>query len=111
MISSNFLKLERLIVCDYQEKEYGYCVDGYLWSVGSGELPCPKCNTDAWLEYWESQWFEGGFNAQFFNMKNKDQVLVKLTKSSLYKNQCAMVKGAKAVLKRKILRGFYGRRK
>jgi hypothetical protein len=113
-------------MCDYTGYEFGapyhdgVCIEGYLWDADSGDsdgltcggdLPCPKCNTEHWLEHWKSQWVEDGYNDPFYTMKNKGQVLAKLTKSSLYKNQCAMVKGAKAVIKRKILRGFYERNK
>lgn len=113
-------------MCDYQGNEFGahypdgVCIDGYLWDADSGDsdglthggdLPCPKCNAESWLEHWKSQWVEDGFNDPFFSMKNKRQVLARLTKSFFYKNQCAMVKCAKAVIKRKILRGFYARNK
>jgi len=57
--------------CDYQGHEFGapypdsVCIEGYLWDADSGEaspdgegwlyshggdLPCPKCNTAAYLE-------------------------------------------------------------
>lgn len=56
--------------CDYQGHEFGasypdsVCIDGYLWDADSGdacedgwcytiggEIPCPKCNAEAYAEY------------------------------------------------------------
>ncbi len=57
-------------MCDYQGNEFGasypdsVCIDGYLWDADSGdacgeswcytnggEIPCPKCNAEAYTEY------------------------------------------------------------
>ena len=52
--------------CDYRGMDFGAnyidscCIDGYLWDLDSGDsnslwiggdIPCPKCNHDAWIEY------------------------------------------------------------
>ena len=51
---------------DYRGNDFGAgyidscCIDGYLWDLDSGDsdslsiggdIPCPKCNHDAWIEY------------------------------------------------------------
>lgn len=54
-------------MCDYEGYEFGggyldsTCIDGYLWDMDSvddegmlssgGEIPCPKCNSKAFLDY------------------------------------------------------------
>ena len=58
-------------MCDYQGHEFGatypdsVCIDGFLWDADSGEasedgwwmyanggeIPCPKCNAEAYAEY------------------------------------------------------------
>jgi hypothetical protein len=65
-------------MCDYQGYEFGanypdsVCIDGYLWDADScdepggktlrvgGELPCPECNHDAWLEYQKDEVLNDG---------------------------------------------------
>ena len=52
--------------CDYRGMDFGAryidscCIDGYLWDLDSGDvynlsiggdIPCPQCNHDAWIEY------------------------------------------------------------
>ena len=52
--------------CNYQGHEFGanyldsVCIDGFLWDADSGDseglsvggdIPCPKCNHDKWVEY------------------------------------------------------------
>ena len=52
--------------CDYRGRDFGAsyidscCIDGYLWDLDSGDsdslwiggdIPCPECNHDAWIEY------------------------------------------------------------
>jgi hypothetical protein len=52
--------------CGYQGYEFGgnyldsICIEGYLWDADSGDgnvltsggdIPCPKCNREAWLAY------------------------------------------------------------
>ena len=52
--------------CDYGGMDFGAsyidscCIDGYLWDLDSGDsdslwiggdIPCPECNHDAWIEY------------------------------------------------------------
>ena len=57
-------------MCDYQGHEFGatypdsVCIDGFLWDADSGdacgdgwcytnggEIPCPKCNPEAYATY------------------------------------------------------------
>jgi len=59
-------------MCDYQGYEFGasyyldsICIDGFLWDADAcdtddngdlffyngGEIPCPQCNRDAYLDY------------------------------------------------------------
>lgn len=54
-------------MCDYEGYEFGggyldaTCIDGYLWDMDStddegmlssgGDIPCPKCNSKAFLDY------------------------------------------------------------
>lgn len=57
-------------MCDYQGHEFGasypdsVCIDGFLWDADSGyacgddwcytnggEIPCPKCNAEAYATY------------------------------------------------------------
>lgn len=55
-------------MCDYQGYDFGAsypdacCINGYLWDLDSceepggplysgGELPCPQCNHEEWLEW------------------------------------------------------------
>lgn len=63
--------------CDFHEPYFGAsypdatCIDGYLWDLdscdepggplsGGGEVPCPQCNHDVWLEDFEDTvWMEG----------------------------------------------------
>lgn len=65
--------------CDYQGYEFGacyldsVCINGYLWDADSGEpgealevggeIPCPMCNHDEFLEYHEEQLIEQGYAA------------------------------------------------
>lgn len=61
-------------MCDYQGHEFGafypdsVCIDGFLWDADSGdacedgwcytnggEIPCPKCNQEAYAEFDEYQ--------------------------------------------------------
>lgn len=70
------MKKKNQHVCDYQGYDFGahyidsQCIDGYLWNLdacdGSGNLyepmetiPCPKCNSDAWLENY--RWLKRGY--------------------------------------------------
>jgi hypothetical protein len=67
--------------CDYQGYEFGggyldsVCIDGYLWDADSGEagedglwyydwggdIPCPICNHDEWVQYFDSELFDRGY--------------------------------------------------
>jgi hypothetical protein len=64
--------------CDYQGHEFGasyldsVCIDGFLWDADScdapgdktlhrgGEIPCPECNHEAWLEYHKEEALNDG---------------------------------------------------
>ena len=69
-------------MCDYQGHEFGanypdsVCIDGYLWDADSGEstedgwaydhggeIPCPECNHEAWMEYMHDDIEERGWIA------------------------------------------------
>lgn len=74
-----YMKNKTQHVCDYQGYDFGahyldsQCIDGYLWDMdacdGSGNLyepmetiPCPKCNSDAWLENYRWLFINDGAN-------------------------------------------------
>ena len=69
-------------MCDYQGFDFGatypdsVCIDGVLWDADSGEstedgweydlggeIPCPECNHDAWLESMHDDIEESGWVA------------------------------------------------
>ena len=73
------MKNKAQVACDYQGYDFGahyldsQCIDGYLWDMdacdGSGNLyepmetiPCPKCNSDAWLENYRWLFINDGAN-------------------------------------------------
>ena len=69
-------------MCDYQGYEFGasypdsMCIDGLLWDADSGDdegcftnggdLPCPRCNTAAYLQYALDQAKDGGCGLNMF---------------------------------------------
>lgn len=66
--------------CDFHEPYFGAdypdacCIDGFLWDLDScevpggplhsgGEIPCPQCNHEAWLERFDDQFGNEGYYA------------------------------------------------
>jgi len=64
--------------CNYQGRDFGatypdsICIDGFLWDAdcyegglytSGGDIPCPECNHDAWLEYYRDDIEEEGYIA------------------------------------------------
>lgn len=67
--------------CGYDGKHFGatyidaMCIDGYLWDLDScdepggplhngGDIPCPSCNTDEYVEYCAPDVWSGGNSRQ-----------------------------------------------
>ncbi len=67
-------------MCDYEGNEFGAnyidacCIEGYLWDLDScevpggplysgGDIPCPECNHDEWLEYVKDDVIGIGYSA------------------------------------------------
>lgn len=66
-------------MCDYTGNDFGApyndacCIDGFLWDLDScdepggglsvgGDIPCPQCNHKNWLEYYEEDVINDGYN-------------------------------------------------
>jgi len=102
--------------CGYQGYEFGahypdsLCCDGYLWDADSGDgncldnggdIPCPKCNREAWLNYYRNEIMECG---QEFGYDNKT---LKVVKYGGYPWPVREDKEAFGKCKRWIKRGYY----
>lgn len=72
--------------CGYQGYEFGahyldsICCDGYLWDADSGDgnyldnggdIPCPKCNKKAWLDYYRDEIIDCGRESGYEKKKFK----------------------------------------
>ena len=82
--------------CDYSGCDFGAnypdscCIDGYLWDLDScdepggplscgGDIPCPECNHEEWLEYRREEVEEKGYEAaQAFLPREPPYAFVKL---------------------------------
>ena len=89
-------------MCDYEGYEFGggyldsTCIDGYLWDMDSsddegmlssgGDIPCPKCNSKAFLDYAKED-VECGVGAEDNNKEIISSCLKKV--KSLNPQQCS----------------------
>lgn len=80
--------VEKKLGCNYQgvafgaNYEDGACIDGYLWDLDAcdedgnlylgGDIPCPECNREEWIDYQRDGVEDDGFNAFESGGKEED---------------------------------------